>query len=159
MPEVITLRLMETFRGENIEGFDGENISSLWSQPFSPLPISCSQLALMCVVFVSEQLVCCGHPHQHGSDTPAATWLKPNIHPFYLACMPLWVWKHVCLIPPTQPRVFGIATASSLGASHFLLRCISISSLMSLCLALLFSFVTLPLSPSSPSVWRSRIQV
>ena len=74
----------------------------------------------MCAL--SELLVCCGHPHQHRSDTPASSRLNQASSQFYLGayvcvcvCLSMCGCVSVCVC--VVLLVFGIATASSLAAS------------------------------------------
>lgn len=115
----------------------------------------------MCVL--SELLVCCGHPQQHRSDTAASTCLNRASSLFTLrvcVCMRVHVCACVRVCVCVVLLVFGIATASSPGASPpphaypFIVKYLSVFSSPTLLLSL--SPIALPLSPSSPTVYRSR---
>lgn len=69
-----------------------------------PSPISCCLLVLWRVISVSEPLVCCGHPHWHAADTPAAASLAAS-----------------CLLPPCTSISGSISLCLSLFSFFFFL--------------------------------------
>lgn len=79
------------------------------------LAVSSACVHCLCVCVLSELLVCCGHPQQHRSDTPASTQPPPCLLSLRLCvcmCLCMHVWSS---------WFFGIATTSSLDASLLLL--------------------------------------
>lgn len=84
-------------------------------RPSLAVSSACVHCLCVCVCVLSELLVCCGHPQQHRSDTPASTQPPPCLLSLRLCvcmCLCMHVWSS---------WFFGIATASSLDASLLLL--------------------------------------